>query len=582
MKKIIITLIALVGTSMIFAQEQKTVTAVFSFIDKTPNESRQIPLTQNKDGSLRLKISKESIPANTKHIDISADFANAFKGDKGFIVYPRNELLRFTHDEGGFSGSICMPIFGMKSDQGTFVAIVKGLQFEFALLTTVSNGCYKLHPRFEIQRMEFAPYEDIKIDYYFLNADASYPEMAKVYRNWLLKKKKITPLKERVKKQPKLKYLAKSVGVRLQAHASKPWDMRKNPYTIEDQTPENEPKVNANPNLTYIKSAEYVQKLKNAGVKFAEICTVGWNSGGHDGRYPQILPIETVAGTEAEFRGFIEHTKNIGYQIAPHINYTDAYKIANIYEDDIVCYKKDGKPARNGVWCGGRAYNVCAKTCWEKFIPEQLEELSKYNFNGALYIDVLSAINAYPCYRHGITKKEQSKYYNKILARCKEIWGLAASECGFDHMAKNVDYINYVSTTIKSKYQGKGNKLVTEIVPFWQIVFHGTILSNPDRITQGAHFPYAELKLAEFGGRPIYYSGGSEITVAHIAKWYKAYASLAHLQWEFMEDHCEISPKITKTTFSNGTEIVCNYSDKECDYKGKKIAPLKYEIFAEK
>ena len=368
--------------------------------------------------------------------------------------------------------------------------------------------------------------------------------------------------------------------MRLQSHAYKPWDPSKNPPTIPDQTIENEPPIIANPKLSYKKSAEFVQHLKNAGVEYAEICSVGWNIAGHDGRYPQIFPIEKSAGTEQEYKEFIEHTKLIGYQIAPHINYTDAYRIANNFDEEFICTKKDGQLWRNGVWAGGRSYHICAKSAWEMFIPQQLEELKKLNYNGALYIDVLSAINAYQCHKHNLTKKDQSSYYNKILAKCKEIWGLTASECGFDHVAKNVDYINYVSTTIKSKYQGKGNKLVTTIVPFWQIVFHGSILSNPDRITQGTFFPYAQLKLVEFGGRPIFYSGGGEFqATSEIPQWYKTYAPLSHLQWEFMEDHCQLSENITKTTFSNGTEILCNYSKNDFQYNGKKIAPLSYEVF---
>lgn len=49
-----------------------------------------------------------------------------------------------------------------------------------------------------------------------------------------------------------------------------------------------------------------LDELKNAGVKKAEICLVGWNKGGHDGRYPQILPIEEKIGGETKLRELIK------------------------------------------------------------------------------------------------------------------------------------------------------------------------------------------------------------------------------------------------------------------------------------
>lgn len=46
-----------------------------------------------------------------------------------------------------------------------------------------------------------------------------------------------------------------------------------------------------------------------------------------------------------------------------------------------------------------------------------------------------------------------------------------------------------------------------KLVPLWQIVFNGIILSNP--ATECTNYtikdPYTRLKLVEFGGRPMFY-----------------------------------------------------------------------------
>lgn len=574
MKKLYVLVAFAVFLTGAFAQEMKVVSVVYSF-DNAPSDVRSVPLADNGDGSWRLLIKKGDVPKNAVKVEVFADFSKAIKGDKGFAVFPRNELMRFDADNGVFNASVCMPVYGMKSEQGAFAAIAKGYKNELSIRAEISNGCYNVYPYFNVKATGVPVYEDIKIDYYFLPESATYADMARIYRNYQLARKAVIPMKKRVKKQPKLEYLAKSIEVRLQAHAGKPW-----PSPVEDQTRENEPKVGVNERLTYSNSALFLQNLKNAGVEYADICSCGWNSGGHDGRYPQILPVETACGSMEDFNSFIETAKSLGYQIAPHINYTDAYKVADIWSDDIICRNPEGKFTRNAVWCGGRAYNLCAKAAWEKFIPAQLEEIAKLGFNGALYIDVLSAINPYQCNAegHAATHKEQAKYYNKILARCKKIWGLAASECGFDQVIKNIDYCNYISSKIRDQYQGKGSPLVAAIVPFWQIVYHGSVLSNPDRITQGRLFPYAKLKLVEFGGRPVFYSGGHPADIQSIAESYKTYAPLAYLQWEFMDDHREVAPDVFVTTYSNGDETVCNYGKAPCEYRGEKVAPMSYAL----
>jgi len=54
---------------------------------------------------------------------------------------------------------------------------------------------------------------------------------------------------------------------------------------------------------------------------------------------------------------------------------------------------------------------------------------------------------------------------------------------------------------------------------------------------------------------------------------------LGHLQLEFLEDHAEISKDIFKSKFSDGSEIVVNYSDKPFGYGGDTIAPMDYKLF---
>lgn len=57
---------------------------------------------------------------------------------------------------------------------------------------------------------------------------------------------------------------------------------------------------------------------------------------------------------------------------------------------------------------------------------------------------------------------------------------------GYDHVATNLDCINYVSTEMKKLHDGKtaGLELADGVRPLWEIVYHGSILYNSDRFTQ--------------------------------------------------------------------------------------------------
>ena len=47
------------------------------------------------------------------------------------------------------------------------------------------------------------------------------------------------------------------------------------------------------------------EAMKNAGIDKAELCLVGWNVRGHDGRWPQAFPVEPALGGEEELHWLI-------------------------------------------------------------------------------------------------------------------------------------------------------------------------------------------------------------------------------------------------------------------------------------
>ena len=78
-----------------------------------------------------------------------------------------------------------------------------------------------------------------------------------------------------------------------------------------------------------------------------------------------------------------------------------------------------------------------------------------------------------------------------------------------------------------------------------------------------------------------YVANNSDATVEAIAKGAERLSELGRLQYEFLESHSEIANNIFKSDFSDGTVIVCNYSDAAFNFGGRKIAPMSYTVFSE-
>ena len=86
------------------------------------------------------------------------------------------------------------------------------------------------------------------------------------------------------------------------------------------------------------------------------------------------------------------------------------------------------------------------------------------------------------------------------------------------------------------------------------------------------------LKVAEFGGRPTFYFIDYK-NLKPIKQAYDEYQPMKYLQYEFMDYHGSIGDNVFLTRYSDGSEVVTNYSDKDFSCKGRIIKPMDYQLF---
>lgn len=553
-----------------------------SYIHFTDGSEKQAALSikQGKEKNI-YKLNLNGDCTDISYIDVALNDFDINAGDEGFY------LLSGGHTDCDLKDSAIgyfkerpncvytnknsfLPILGLSCKGKAFLAAVTGMAANSCQIIKIENGHYKFFFRIDICGEE--PYEPIEITEFKTDASGGYNAMAAAYRKHKIENGFI-PLKERC--TPSVKYAAKSLLVRIRLG----W--KPVPCEVKEQTPENEPPMHVA--CTFADVEKIIKAYKKAGVENAEFSLVGWNVKGHDGRWPQILPPEEQLGGEKGLISLIKTAKENGYTISCHTNSTDSYRIANIFDENDIALTKDGKKSiEASYWAGGTTYNLCPKRAYE-ISKKTLKEMEKFGFNGLHYIDVITCTPPRECHSpaHPITKKESVDYFDKLFLFAKELFGGISCEGAYEYYLKNCEYILYASFLTENDK----NDIVDEYIPFWQLVFHGIIMSNPYSGTINAVISSKKsdmLKLIEYGGRPViyYYShftnnqnnwiadtdfrADTDKEIEFSAKCAKKqediYKEMSYLQFEFMEKHKKIADNIYKVSYSDGTEITVDYN----------------------
>lgn len=502
--------------------------------------------------------------------------------DEGYVLIPRAVgsddygLCRFQKHPEAFETTLKelnMPVFGLKTKERCFLAVASDMTWNFCLRILQKDGRFSLYPGFIVEGE--SPEEDFQIEFFeLMGEDANYSGMARKYRSYRMEKGELIPLAERMKENACLGYSVNSAMIRIRCG----W--KPAPPEVKHQTLENEPKMHVA--CDFDRVGDLLNELKAQGVDAAEICLVGWNVKGHDGRWPQAFPVAEELGGEEKLRRLIRKAQQIGYQITCHTNSTDQYEIADCYSQDNTRRDKALEPVSNAFWSGGQMYELCPRMGYEQ-AQEMLPAVAQLGFKGSHYIDVIGVIYPRKCYHeeHPVSYKQSVEYAKKICAIARKEFGGISSEGAYDYLAPDLDYGLYIS------FKQGGEGLCDKPVPFWQIVYHGTVLSNPYAMTVNPTFkePESLLKMVEYGGRPTYYfysafmgngknwMGSTDArcdddaelkeSVAKVKKGYDVYRALAPLHTVYMDKHEEISEDVYESTYSNGTVVRVNYKEKK-------------------
>ena len=524
---------------------------------------------------------------------LQSEWLTARVGDAGYFFFPTNFGSGFvlTHfnekpDTVFLSWLSAMPVCGFcENERGVFVR-VEGQKGDARFAVKKEAGVYSISPRFDLQGEQ--PEEDISVFFYKM-PNATYADMAKVYRKYQMEVNGVRPLRDRAAEREPLRRAAESMEIRVRMG----W--KPIPTPIRHQTEANEPPLHIT--CTVEQLNKIIDKMQAEGIDKAELCLVGWGLSGHDGRFPQQYPSDPRYGGDAALKKCIARARRLGYQMVCHTVSCGAYELADNFDIRDLAKRRNEKGEyypfvrdiykANGL-NGGEPYAVCPKRAYERYAKEDLPVVRGYGFEGLHYVDELTAYVPEKCDdpEHPVSRGQAQAYYRKIAQLSRNLFGGYQSEGFMDYMIADVDSILYVGC--RTKDTSVANVLFEEGIPFWQLVYHGIVLSNPtaETVNYTLKEPKMNLVFIEYGGRPVFYfnskfgpnrnwMGDLDLyndsdeaiakSVAALKAAYDEYKDLMYLQYEFMDNHERLSDTVYRTTYGDGTVVTVDYD--KCSYR---------------
>ena len=517
-------------------------------------------------------------------LDVMPEMLKSKTGNNGFYILPiasgvkvdfreRTPVVnrdRIYMEQKEWEKFCMMNCFAAKVDNKSTLGIITGGDF-FCYITSAmnQNGANHIYPTFGLRHHEgeMLSTESCEVLYNFAE-NADYPQLAFMYRDWLMNEKGITTLKERMVNNPTLQYSSQALRVKI-------FMGLKYPFKVDGSSP-------MQSYTTFEQAEEIIETMKSRGIEKAVITLVGWNLGGHDGAYPTRFPVEPELGGEEGLKKLIAKAKQLGYQIVPHDNVTDIYLQAPDYDPEFVARTEHGEPLPAGIWGGGQSYKACPLVYAQRW-GKDFDRIFDLGFEGHYYMDAQSTV-LWRCHdpRHPADEKQFALALAALTQIPREQYGAVSVEVASAYCLPFIDEAARIHsaaggyTHILKNCPDELLSLDPQGIPFYQIALHGLILYQNNWIHEYRKLPGGAMRgrLVElaFGARPsmevtyeknrrdhYYMDSLNDIMPAYQL----AFNELTNCHTELIKSFVELTNDVYCLIYENGTEITVNMSNFE-------------------
>ncbi len=333
--------------------------------------------------------------------------------------------------------------------------------------------------------------------------------------------------------------------------------------------------------MTFDEAGDGLRQLHDAGVDHVYCQNVGWNFRGHDGAYPTRFPIEDRVGGEARFRALIAARHAAGDVMTAHDNYVDAYAISPDFDPEVVTVDPYGQMQIRGFWGGGPSYLQWPSAMTDRHLEGPMRRVRDLGIRGPYYLDGMGCplyANHHP--RHRGSRSELARGIDKLLVAARGLFGSAATETGFLYCSLTPDLVanpggHELVRLCKPEWPITG--LIDEIVPLWQLVMTGLVVTE----NQGLTWPETMRAVLlnqhpryEWSTRPGVQPVLDRPMVAKIAARHELLIGrFGHLRLQRVTTHARDSGGVEHTTYEDGTRVSADFATGELVVDGDRVPP---------
>lgn len=464
------------------------------------------------------------------------------------------------------------PVFGMKSGDKAFVAVMTGGE-EYSKIFGSPSGAFgqsnwvtsewqyrikffqntsrKGNAGFFTYSKERFTTEQRSTRYYLLDKGKSdYVGMASKYREHLMKEQGLQQLKVNSNKIP---MFVDIVGADIKKGML--WDK----YLKGTTTSE---------------AMEMVKRLYGLGIENMSIQYLGWQKGGYSS-FGGLFPVDKRLGGNDGMKQFIQyaHTLNVPVYLAGNYSY-------NNNERDGFNPRYDGMRNLAGRLQEFEMYSNLEKITLmsPKFsaqsLSNDLEEFKSLGADGIHFEDGIGRfLNSDFNTRYPSTRTETMRTQQGMLKQVKETLGSVSVERANSYTLKDVSHIHRLNDDFSY------DLFIDESIPFYQIAIHGLVSYSSNWSNLRNQYKTEMLRSIEYGASPsfiftnspseemkgaysvYYYSMNVHDWESTAVEEYQRYnKALGDVQNKFITGHRTIAPNVKEVTYEGGKKVIINYN----------------------
>jgi hypothetical protein len=442
---------------------------------------------------------------------------NIVSKDNLYIPLYGNDKSMDIREKKDFSKQAVMPIFGMKTGNQGFLAIIEdsdafasinasrsgylnSFNTAFSSYNLTSKGYIRLgdgNLQTQVSAYQKKMYDgEIKVRYLLLTGDNSdFSGMANAYRNYLTSR---NGLKQLIPKE-NIPFILETVG-----------SIVKTKYFLGFSY------VGNYPLTTFEQNRSLLDKLLLSGVGNIKLRLTGWFNGGLDQDLAtRISPISQLGGNK-EFKELINSCKLNGIELYPDVKfqtannrkgfsiYNSAAKVIDQRFSKDYKYTCDTNLAMDYINPLVRGYQyVVSPRAIGSVVDKFLNKFKGYNLNTLSLSDFGEKLNSDYSEENTIDRQKSLQIIRKELVKTSKSVQKVMITGG------NAYAMPFSDIVVNAPMDYSGFNITDESIPFFQMVYHGLIEYCGDPLNFSSSYKKDILKAVENGGA-IYYKWGYE------------------------------------------------------------------------